>query len=111
MKPLEEEHLAILRRHMVEVIAIQTELENLHQMHVSPAELDRARRAYELDLITGLENMAFRAQRLAEWASYTGTASYLATLREQVAHLTLDQLRSAFERWIPPSALVTVIGT
>ncbi|HVV84144.1 MAG TPA: pitrilysin family protein [Kofleriaceae bacterium] len=89
--------------------AILDEIAKLQAAPPTAAEVERARRVTEVGLLSSLENVASRAQQLAEWAAYTGDPDHLAEDEAALAAVTPDTVWAAAKTWIRPDAAVTMI--
>ena len=88
--------------------AIRDELERLQIEPVGAAELEQAKLAYELELVSSLESLTFRAELLAAWATYTGTPRYLDRLRSALHAVAPERVHTA--ALLAFSPVITVIG-
>jgi zinc protease len=86
--------------------------EEVNAMITSPPtadDIERARRVIEVGLLSGLENPASRAGRLAEWAAYTGDPDHLAETRAALAKVTPESCARAIAQWMALDHAVTAI--
>jgi len=89
--------------------AIREEVAAIRDRDVGAAELERARRTLEAQLLTSLENLATRASALAQWAAYTGDPDHLAEELARRAAVTPASLRATAARWLADGAAVTTV--
>ncbi len=86
--------------------AIEDELRKLAITPPTAAEIERARRTIEVQLLNSLENPATRANQLAVWAAYTGDPDHLAEQRAALAAVTPARCQAAIATWLRLDAAV-----
>jgi len=86
--------------------AIEDEVRKLATTPPTAAEIERARRTIEVQLLNALENPATRANQLAVWAAYTGDPDHLAEERAALAAVTPATCRAAIATWLRLDAAV-----
>jgi zinc protease len=86
--------------------AIEDELRKLASAPPTAAEIERARRTLEVQLLNSLENPSTRANQLAVWAAYTGDPDHLAEERAALAAVTPASCQAAIARWLRLDAAV-----
>jgi zinc protease len=91
--------------------AIETELAALRDTPISAAELARARRTIQSSTLKGLENIASRAESIAEWHALTGDPDYLAEQLALLDAVTPSSVLASAKTWLAPSAAVTITIT
>jgi len=89
--------------------AIDEEVAKLRDALPSDAEVRRAKRVLESERLEGLENIASRAEALAEWAAHSGDPDHLAEELEQLRAVTPERLRDSARKWLAADASVTMI--
>jgi zinc protease len=91
--------------------AIREEVAALRETPASRAEVDRALRVLESSRLASLENIASRAEALAEWAAYTGDPDHLGEELEQLRAVTPQRLQTSVATWLAADAVVEMIVT
>jgi len=86
--------------------AVEDEVRKLASSPPTAAEVERARRVLEVELLTGLENPASRASKLAAWAAYTGNPDHLQASLDALAKVTPATVATAIDTWISPDRAV-----
>ena len=89
--------------------ALEEEVKAMRTSPPTAADIERARRVIEVGLLSGLENPASRAARLAEWAAYTGDPDHLEETRAALAKVTPESCAKAIEQWMSLDHAVTAI--
>ncbi len=89
--------------------AIEDEVRKLTAAAPSEAEVERARRMQQVALLSTMENLASRANQLAEWAAYTGEPDRLAIAQAELAAVTPASVDAAAKAWLRLDAAVTMI--
>ncbi len=89
--------------------ALEAEVRAMRATPPSAADVERARRVIEVELLNGLENPASRASQLAEWAAYTGDPDHLEEVRASLAAVTPETCAKAIETWMALENAVTAI--
>ncbi len=89
--------------------AIDEEVAALRDDLATAAEVTRALRVLESERLEGLENLASRAEALAEWAATTGDPDHLAEELERLRAVTPERVRDAANTWLRADAAVTMI--
>ncbi len=89
--------------------AIREEVAALAAAPPAGAELERAQRVLEASRLAGLENLASRAEAIAEWAAYTGDPDHLDEELAQLRAIGPADVQAAVARWLAPEAAVTMI--
>jgi zinc protease len=89
--------------------ALEEEITSMRTSPPTAADIERARRVIEVGLLSGLENPASRANRLAEWAAYTGDPDHLEETRAALAKVTPESCAKAIEQWMSIDHAVTAI--
>jgi len=91
--------------------AIQQEVAALAAAPPSADEMARALRTFEAELVTGLESLVARADRIAEYQAYTGDPSFFARDLELTRATTAAGASGAARRWLRKDAVVQMIVT
>jgi len=89
--------------------ALEEEVKRMKAEPPTAADIERARRVIEVGLLSGLENPASRAARLAEWTAYTGDPDHLAETRAELAKVTPESCAKAIATWMSLDHAVTAI--
>jgi zinc protease len=87
--------------------AMADEIAALRDAGPTDEEVERARRVLESSRLAGLENLASRAEALAQWAAYTGDPDHLAEELSQLRRVTAADVQAAVRTWV--GAAVTMI--
>jgi zinc protease len=83
--------------------------EELARMRANPptaGEVLRARRVLEAELLRGMENLVWRAERLAEYDAYLGTPDHLEAELAALAAITPEAIQQAVVTWLGVDARV-----
>jgi zinc protease len=89
--------------------AIRQELAALRDAPPAAAEVERARRVLEASRLGGLENLASRADAIAEWAALTGDPDHLAEELALLRAVTPASLHATVKAWLGADAAVTML--
>lgn len=108
-----ELQIAAVARPGVDAAALRAAIEDeVRAMTAAPptaAEVERARRVSQVALLSTMENLASRANQLAEWAAYTGEPDRLAKSQAELAAVTPASVDAAAKKWLRLDAAVTMI--
>ena len=86
--------------------AIRQEVARLRDAEPDAKEVARALKVLESSRLASLENIASRADAIAEWAAYTGDPDHLAEELEQLRAVTPASLQKTARTWLSESAMV-----
>jgi zinc protease len=89
---------------------IRDELARLRDHGASADEIARATTTIEAQLVSGLEDLTFRAETLAASSGYPTRANDVDVLRSNLRAVSPSSLQVTVTRWLAPTAFVTVIG-
>ncbi|MCA9676702.1 MAG: insulinase family protein, partial [Myxococcales bacterium] len=89
--------------------AIYEEVARLRDDGVAADELERATRVLEASRLGGLENLASRAEAIAEWAADTGDPDHLAEEQALLHAVTPTTLARVLPTWLADDAAVTIL--
>ncbi len=90
---------------------VQEEVAALARARPSDDEMARAVRTFEADLVTELESLVARADRIAEYHAYAGEPSFFARDLELTRATTAAGVTGAVARWLRKDAVVQMIVT
>jgi len=89
---------------------IDAALRALRDAPLSADELARAVAMLELEQVTALEGLAFRAQAIGEAVAHAHTPQYLERWRALLAAATPATVQATARAWLDPSHAVVVLG-
>ncbi len=108
-----ELHVEAMVRDGVDPAAVRASLDDevakLRDQLPGDDEVARAKRVLESERLEGLENVASRAEALAEWAALTGEPDHLAEELAQLRAVTPARIRDSARAWLAADAAVTMI--
>jgi zinc protease len=91
--------------------AIEEELAAFRDGGPTKDEVERAQRVLEAGRLESLENIASRAEAIAQWAAETGDPDYLGRELDQLRGVSAEGVKGSARAWLAEDAAVTMTVT
>lgn len=88
--------------------ALESTIGELQATTVPAAELVRAKRTLEVELLNDMEELSQRADAYAEWKATTGRADFLQNELAALKAVTAEDVQRAAQKWLGPQRQVTL---